>query len=180
MAQLTITEALAELKVLDKRITKKREFVASFLARQDMLKDPHEKDGGSAEVLKRELQGVADLETRIVAIRHAINDANLSTPIVVAGVSRPVGDWIIWKREVAPRRQAFLTEIANRLETLRKTAAQKNVGVVQAGSPTAAPSDIIVNINEKDLAREREDLDAALETLDGQLSLKNATTFIDA
>lgn len=180
MAQLTITEALAELKVLDKRITKKREFVASFLARQDMLKDPHEKDGGSVAVISKEMQAMADLETRVVAIRHAINRANLETPITVAQVTRPVADWIVWRREVAPKRQAFLTEIATRLAQLRTQAAQKNVGLVQPGGTSSAPTDVVVNINEKELAKWREDLDAELETLDGQLSLKNATTFIDA
>lgn len=44
---LTITEALAEIKTVGKRVEKKREFIKAFLARQDGVKDPLEKDGGS-------------------------------------------------------------------------------------------------------------------------------------
>ena len=73
--QTTITEALAELKTLGKRIEKKRESVAMFLTRQDGLKDPLEKDGGSVEFIKRERQAVKDLEQHHVNIRLAIQRA---------------------------------------------------------------------------------------------------------
>lgn len=53
---ITITEALAEIKTIGKRIDSKKQFVTSHLARQDGVKDPLEKDGGSAELLKRERQ----------------------------------------------------------------------------------------------------------------------------
>ena len=56
----------------EKRIAKKREFVLGYLLRQEMLKDPLEKDGGSVSALRRELQAIHDLEEWRVAIRRAI------------------------------------------------------------------------------------------------------------
>ena len=53
---ITITEALAEIKTVGKRVEKKREFIKSFLARQDGIKDPLEKDGGSYQAIARERQ----------------------------------------------------------------------------------------------------------------------------
>lgn len=43
---MLITEALAELKTLNKRVEKKKEYVKAYLYRQEGLKDPLEKDGG--------------------------------------------------------------------------------------------------------------------------------------
>ena len=51
--QLTITEALAEIKTLEKRIQKKQEFVGSFLYRQEQFKDPLAAQGGSPAALPR-------------------------------------------------------------------------------------------------------------------------------
>ncbi len=54
MAKLTITEALAEIPTIEKRIEKKREFILNYLYRQSSVRDPHEKDGGSTVLIVRE------------------------------------------------------------------------------------------------------------------------------
>lgn len=72
LAKLTLTEALAELKTIDKRIVTKQNNILTYAARQDLIKDPLEKDGGSVKFVKEEKQGMNDLETRKVAIRRAI------------------------------------------------------------------------------------------------------------
>ena len=38
---ITITEALAEVPTIGKRIAKKQQFVQDFLARQAIVRDPH-------------------------------------------------------------------------------------------------------------------------------------------
>ena len=43
---ITITEALAEVKTIEKRVTKKQDFVASHVLRQEMIKDPLAEQGG--------------------------------------------------------------------------------------------------------------------------------------
>lgn len=47
MPRLTITEALAELKTLDKRILAKQGSIPNYLVRDDRVRDPLAKDGGS-------------------------------------------------------------------------------------------------------------------------------------
>jgi hypothetical protein len=178
MAQITITEALAELKTIDKRIEKKREFVLGYLLRQEMFKDPLEKDGGSVSAIKREMQSIHDLEERKITIRRAIQRANEQNAVTVARQTRSIADWLVWRREVAPIQQTFLANIRTRIEQARQEAARKGAGL-SASAEAAKPNDVIVNVNEQDLAREIEGLEEVLGTLDGQLSLRNATLTID-
>lgn len=173
----TITEALAELKMIDKRIEKKREFVSSYLMRHEMVRDPHEKDGGSVTAVARELQAIHDLEERKVRVRRRINEANLQT-MLVNGATRSIAEWLIWRREVATSIGTFYDGLSNRIAQTRKEAVTKGVAVVSTGD-SPKPMDIVVNLNEQDLARWREEHAALLETLDGQLSLKNATTLVE-
>src|SRR3954451_8770915 len=116
MAQITITEALAELKTIDKRIEKKREFVLTYLLRQEMFKDPLEKDGGSVSAIKRETQAIHDLEERKIVIRRAIQQANERNSIAVGKQARSIADWLVWRREVAPIQQQFLANIRVKIE----------------------------------------------------------------
>jgi hypothetical protein len=178
MAQITITEALAELKTIDKRIAKKREFVLTYLLRQEMFKDPLEKDGGSVSAIKRETQSIHDLEERKIVIRRAIQQANERNTVTVNKQARSIADWLVWRREVAPVYQQFLANLRSKIEQARVEAARRGAGV--SGSAEAAkPTDVIVNVNEQELAREIEALEDILGTLDGQLSLKNATLLIE-
>lgn len=176
---LTITEALAELKTLGKRVEKKREYIGSFLARQDGIKDPLEKNGGSAEVIRRERQAIADLEARHVAIRTAIQKMNQATPITVLDTTKTIAEWLTWRKEIASGAQSFINKIRNTVIAARKEASQKGWSVVTATEAARQPTDLVVNVDEADLAKEAETLESILGTLDGQLSLKNATVTID-
>jgi hypothetical protein len=176
---ITITEALAELKTLGKRIEKKREYVASYLARQDGLKDPLEKDGGSADVIRRERQAIADLELRHVSIRTAIQKVNQSTPISIGETTKTIAEWLTWRKEMAPGAQAFVNKLRQMVIQARTQAQQKGWGVVTATGTAAQPTDVVINVDEAALASEAEQLETILGTLDGQLSLKNATVLIE-
>lgn len=178
MPAITITEALAEFKTVEKCIEKKREFVLTYLLRQEMFRDPLEKDGGSASALARELQAVRDLDERKVAVRRAIAQANEANRITVGRQTRTIADWLVWRREVAPRLTQFYATVRAKIEQARQEAARKGTGV---GGPGEAgkPSDIVVNVNEQELAREIESLEETLGQLDGQLSLKNATITVE-
>lgn len=180
---MTITEALAEIKTIGKRITKKREAVQSYLARQEMLKDPLAADGGSVVFIQRERQAIADLEERIVGLRRAIAKANAETIVAVNGDKRSIADWLTWRREVAPGKQQFLAALRTRVEQVRREAIQKGLNVVSAATAVASvgetkPSDVLVNVSEAELAKEIEAVETELGALDGLLSLNNATTQI--
>lgn len=176
-SKTTITEALAELKTLAKRIETKRGFVMSALWRQDMLRDPHEKDGGSRVVIERERQAIADLEERSVSIRRAITDANRTTTITISGRTRPIHDWLVWRREVAPGQKKVLQDISKTLSTVRAEMQKK--GLSFASGVETKPTDIVVHVTETEVAAELEEIENILGTLDGQLSLKNATVVIE-
>jgi len=176
---MTITEGLAELKTLGKRIEKKREYVMLFLYRQDGIKDPLEKEGGSIEVMRRERQAIADLETRHVAIRTVIQKKNQETPITIGDTTKTIAEWLTWRKEIAGGSQKFVEKIRMNLQGARNTAQQKGWGVASAGTTPAQPTDFVINVDEAELARQAEEFETILGTLDGQLSLKNATVMID-
>lgn len=177
MAKLTITEALAEIPTLQKRIEKKREFILAYLYRQANTRDPHEKDGGSAALVMGAFQSITDLEVRLTKIRAAIAIANQTNVITINGTTMSIADWLTFKREIAPNEQQFLANLSNRITQLRSAAARNNVKVTDQDPGFSA--DFVVNISEKRLAEEIEKLETTLGLLDGQLSLKNATITID-
>lgn len=176
---LTITEGLAEIKTIGKRLASKRAFVSTYLGRQEGLKDPLANEGGSREAIARERQSILDLEERIVGIRRAIQAANVSNTITVEGVTRTIADWLVWRREVAAGQQAFLAVIRRDIANARREAQQKGYAIVPSTESAREITDIIVNVDEREVSKESETMEAILGALDGQLSLKNATVLIE-
>jgi len=174
---LTITEALAEIKTIGKRIEAKRNFVNGILWRPEALKDPLEKDGGSYQAIRRERQSIVDLETRAVMLRRAIQGANEATLVSINGSSRSIADWLVWRRDISPGTKAHLAAMRQALANMRTQARQQGVNIA-ATADAAQRNDVIVNVNEQELANEIEQLEDTLGQLDGQLSLKNATVII--
>lgn len=174
----TITEALAELKTIDKRVEAKRGFIAQYLMRQEALKDPLEKDGGSFKAIQEAMQSMHDLGERKIAIRRAIAQANQTEMILVQGKNRTIGDWLVWRRDVAPLTKQFLNTMSTAIERQRQDLLRKGMGLTSEATG-AKPTDVIVHINEKDLSEDIENVEQVLGTLDGLLSLKNATVTIE-
>jgi hypothetical protein len=174
---ITITEALAEIKTLNKRIDAKRQATLSYVARQDGLRDPMEKEGGSEKFIASERQSINDLCARIVALRRGIQHANDTHTITIAEKSRTISEWLTWRREVAPGEQSYLTALRSTVTAARQTAVKHGSQVVSPGA-AAVPQDFVMNVNEQLLNAEIERLADTLGSLDGQLSLKNATVAI--
>lgn len=172
---ITITEALAEIKTIGKRITKKREAAMVYLSRQDGLRDPLAAHGGSAEFILKERQSIADLEARILALRNGIRHANDATTVVINGMSATISDWIVWRRDVAPGLQQFLVTVRSKLNQVRENAKRQGFGLAPPGSQPEKPTDYVINVDEGAYLAEAEKLEDTLGQLDGQLSLKNAT-----
>lgn len=175
---MTITEALAEIKTILKRIQSKREFIENYQLRLDSLKDPLEKDGGSAKAVAEAEQAVVDLEKRIVSLRIGIQKANEDNVISIETVEMPIADWLIWRREIAPGRERFLSQLTARLSAARQSIQGKNYQWGNDKSATEKPADIVVNIDEGKLNKDKEQMKNILGQLDGQLSLKNATIML--
>ncbi len=117
----TITEALAELKTIQKRITKKREFIDNNLARQDFVRDPHLGDGGTEKLNEEAFQSISDMEERTIRIRSAILKSNLETFIKVGGffTGRSVQDWLTWRREILDRQRKFFDGLNTKINSLK-------------------------------------------------------------
>lgn len=177
-SKITITEALQEIKTIDARIQKKKEFVFTYLWRQNTQRDPHEKDGGSAVLIAQERQAISDLLERKISIRTSTNVANSENSITVGKTTRTISEWLVWKRDVAPILKSVLNETAGKLQAMRQEVARKGLNVTQ-NAPSEVTTDVIVNINENDLSKQIEELEETLSTLDGQFSLKNATIKIE-
>jgi len=94
MEKTTITEALAEIPTITKRIQKKQEFILNYLYRSSSVRDPHEKDGGAQLLISREIQAINDLQYRIVSIRAAIQEANRNNTITIGNTTKTIADWL--------------------------------------------------------------------------------------
>lgn len=175
---ITITEAFAELKTIGKRIDTMRRFVLTNLVRQNHLKDPHEKHGGTEKLLGEKLQGIADLEERQIGLRLAIQRSNQEQQLEIDGRVRSVMGWITWRREVAPAQHRHLLEMQTRINQMRDEAAGKKLAVRGQGDAPQALEDVLVNIDETGLQQEIEHITTVLGTLDGRLSLHNALTTV--
>lgn len=178
MAQTTITEALAELKTLTSRIAKKREHSSHYILRDNRAVDPLISEGGSEAFVDREWQAVRDLESRFIAIRRAIAEANLKTSITIGDFTLCITDWLTWRRDIAPARVAYLRNIHASIQRARKEA-QNLVNKTENNPPGMLPPALLININEASLMKTMETVDQTLSELDGKLSLINATTTID-
>jgi hypothetical protein len=175
---MVLTEALAELKTLKKRMEKKEAFIRQYLVRQEQFKDPLASDGGSADVLKREMQSLRDLQDRFVKIRLAIQKTNEKEMITVAGQTYCVAEWLIWKRDVAPLQSRFLATLSQAVQQAR-AAAQKQGFTIATDGSASKPTDVIINVDERQMSIDAEFLEAVLGDLDGLLSLKNAVTIVE-
>ena len=177
---ITITEALAEIKTIGKRIEKKRESMATYFARQEGVRDPLEKNGGSAAFIAAERQAVGDLEQRLITLRRAIQTANDETSVTINSTTRTVSEWLTWRRDVAPGQRSWLSIVRATLVRVRESAQKQGNAVLSSVAQIgdSKPTDIVVNVDEVEIATAAETLEDTLGQLDGQLSLKNATVFV--
>jgi hypothetical protein len=113
-----------------------------------------------------------------VRIRRAVQTSNLYTNITIGDKERCVTDWLTWRKDVAPGEQKMIASLRNHIESNRNQLRTKGITVGSA-SVDLKPTDIVVNLDEGLLARQAEALEEVLGTLDGKLSLLNATTYID-
>ena len=174
----TITEALAELATLDKRLPKKAADMLPYVARLEQIKDPFVKTGGSEKYLAEQRQSFSDLQVRKIMLRSAIAKANAETVIEVAGRSMSVADWLVWKRECYAPYVSMLKGLLGQAQGARAEAQKRGVALVTTNT-ASTPEDIVVNVDEQGLVNEIDGMEEVYGRLDGLLSLKNATTMIE-
>jgi hypothetical protein len=171
----TITEALAELATIDKRLPKKTDALLPYVARLEQVKDPFAAHGGTDKYLREEVQSFGDLLLRKIELRAAIAKANAETQVTIGGTTQSVADWLVWKRECYPLTRTLFQKLIAQVQRARTAAQEQKVGFAKEGE-AQNPNDIIVCIDEQKLISDLDDLEEAYGRLDGLLSLRNATT----
>jgi len=175
----TITEALAELKTLDNRIQSAETFLLQYGLRQGSTIDPLSDEGGSEVVIPQRMQSLKDLLERKVAIRSAINAKNAETQVDVCGVVRSVADWIIWRRETFKTELNAYKKFQNKILDARKQCIEKGFQLKDDGSQPTQVTEVASFISETEVQAKIEQLSEIESTLDGKLSLINATTTVE-
>jgi len=178
MEKMTITEALAEIKLNERKLEKKWEVVKGNTHRFEHVKDPYGNEGGSKVAIGREIQSIKDIEERIVKIRSAIAEANVRNDLTVGETTRSIYAWLTWKREIAENQKKFYKDIASRLKSVIDKESQNPTAFKdEDGKVSLAKLDL--NLDYPYFQTLDQKLSDILETLDGKLSLKNATLVID-
>lgn len=175
---LTITEALAEVNLLKKKIQDKEQYSMAMIYRASHQQDPWIKEGGAPTCLAQEKQAIGDLRKRLIKIRSAISKKNLETLVEINGESKCIFDWLTWRREVYQEQKQYLTRLYNEASAVTKKAQNRPEVYKNAEGENVLVS-YIKNIDEGPIKEELERIEEIFLKLDGQLSLKNATTVID-
>lgn len=153
---MTVTQALAEIKTIPKRIDKKHTAILRHLAYDARLKDPISQAGGSGLYVQRELQSIRDLELRLIDLRLAVQKSNLTSVIKVGRRELSVAGWLAWKKDVSESMRQRLHSMSLHIE-----GARRNM-------------DATVNMDETLLTAEIEELERIMGELDGLLTMHNS------
>jgi hypothetical protein len=175
MQEITITEALAEIKLIEKKIESKTALVTANLTRVKHIPDPL---GDSVATLSQEMQAIGDLYERLVRIRSAIAMANITNVITCDESTRTIYDWLVWKREVADKHISLYTTVFKNTKSMMDTAAQRPQVFKDEKTQEPKLVELVANLSYMDYVKKAEEKQATLDKLDGLLSLKNATITI--
>lgn len=178
MQQMTLTEALSEINLLNKKIATKKENILQHTTRVEHVTDPLEKDGGSVNFVKSELQAIEDLKTRLIKIRSAVLKANMENEIDIDGNKMTIAEWLTWKKEVAKDSMDFYSKAFQ--QTKLKLDRQESHPQVFKDEKTGEVKciKVVANIDYPDYIKRHAKIDETYEKLDGKLSLKNATVTV--
>ena len=183
MADLTVTEGLAEIKLTHKKLASVTENARQYVVHPASQLDPLAKSGGSTKYIKEQLDSLNGLSDYLVQLRSAIAASNMGTLFTIRGVTKTVQQWLEWKREAGPKKLEALHEILEKIQTSREDAARhaaissaRSSAVVQQA--TILPEGVTVNLDESALLKEIQELEELLAVIDGQLNQVNAQTKI--
>ena len=134
MEEITITQALSTLKVLEKRLKAKlgvsdngrRTLSANLklvaVSRGSHLRDPYTsyKEEDFIATAKASMQSIEDLDERIITIKNAIAASNAVTMVKIAGKEMTVQEAIIRKQYSELRKQKIEAYKAEQGRSFRK------------------------------------------------------------
>lgn len=178
MGKMTITEALSELNLISKKLDKQRHALKGACLKYSEHTDPYASDGGAKAFYNKTKQSIVDLEDNLVKIRKAIHAKNIETEITIKGLTKTIDEWLSWKKDIYEGSKNSLNDIENiinrEVEEIKKNPKVKKDEADNVVLLTLEPSEDLAEIE-----KSKERLLTIYENLDGQLSLKNATTIIE-
>jgi len=178
--KVTVTEALAEIVLIGKKMEKHRSFIQGHISMYDYEDDPFEKEGGTKEMNSRVIQAITDLGQRLVRIRSLVAESNLRTVLTIGKTTLSLADWLVWRREIAESlQQVFMgaTKQANNAISINRE--KPRLVPKQAEDQEQQIAKLILNVDIPSLDKSAMEIEEILGVLDGKLSLLNATTIIE-
>jgi hypothetical protein len=125
------------------------------------------------------MQAIRDLSARIVQIRTAIQDTNLKTQLSINGVTQTIAEWLTWRKEISNNQRLLLQSIRQQITRARGEGAPSKARAAVAAATETAADQIHVSVDEQAIIAASEQLEETLGTLDGRLSLLNATVVLE-
>lgn len=177
MEKMTITEALSEINLIQKKIDKKKEVVLGLTVKPKHIKDKIESEGGSRAYVISEIQSIYDLVRRHVAIRGAVAKANIETNITINDKSDSIHNWLTWRRDFAEKLIAFKTDIHKSVKA-ELDKLQRSPQVFKDDLGNTHLLELESNVDYQSFLKQAESEQEVYDKLDGQLSLKNATVVV--
>ena len=198
MEKLTITEALAKTKLVDKKINKKIQ-TGKFVGRQ---KGDKILDGFEPNVAKEDLQSIEDLIANRFKLKNAIHESNQKTKLTIAGKEYTVSEAIEFK-EVILYKTNLLSKLKYQLESIRddinfenekvqarldeqisklfeKPSSTREVEIFSKSFLKANEHSLVDPIEiDKKIKEYEEEIDNFLNEVDFRLSTSNSLTFIE-
>lgn len=177
MEKMTVTEALAEVKLIQKKIEKKKATITANTARFEHMKDPY---GDTASMIKEELQSIEDLYAKLTRLRTSVSKANLDTRVSIGGHDKTVTEWLTWKKEVyEPLTGVYSGLTFNATQEIKKNTERPSLVKNENTNDPATLAKLVVNVDIPTLNKKAEQIVEIHEKLDGLLSLKNATVTVE-
>ncbi len=169
--EMTITEGLKRLRLLDKRMEKncnEIEKYSSLLSNEKPIFDTETKQ---REEVQKLIQANTDLEREYCSIKSRVDYTNLVTYVQIDDENRTIHSWLIVLRKTGSR-------LIQTYRSLSTTEANRNQNRFSAsGKDNLAPTVIrLYDENDKRAGQRKwEDLTSG-KTIEGRLEVVNATT----
>lgn len=205
--KITITRALVELKMLDKKIAQVSEFpfVGVYQKKGKSIINRSESKDDFEKNAKGKMQSLKDLVSRVEKLRLGIAKANAETIVMIGGKEMTIVEVLVFKERIIPILSKVYKSLSRQIGTVNSHIEQQRVQVESAvsdmlernlGNDRKADKEAynaiavpFIEANEfnlsdaADSAKYAENLDSIIQEfqteVDVALSEANATTFIE-
>lgn len=167
--EITITEGLKKLRLLDKRMGKNCEEIEKYSSLLSNEKPIFDSETKQREEVAKLIQGNIDLESEYCRIKAMVDYTNLVTIVVIDDETRTIHSWLTVLRKTGNR-------LIQTYKALSTTEANRNQ-IRYANKESLSPTVIrLYDENDKRAGQRKwEDLTAG-KTIEGRLEVVNATT----